>query len=562
MKLKSLLLLHCRILVMLLVFPALVIAQPDDLEKKVDEITSHWKSDGPGGVVGIVDKGELIFSKAYGMASLEYEVPNTTETIFNIASVSKQFTAYAIVLLEQEGKLSIDDDIRKYLPEVPDFGNTITIRHLLNHISGLRNFQNLLAMAGWRTGDSMTNDDLLRFISYQKELNFPVGSEYLYCNTGFVLATYIVERVTGQDFKDWTQENIFDPLGMNNTSYREDMTIVHQNTATSYNLQDDGHFIQPKAFWTYMGNGNIYTTIGDLAKWSHNFNTGKLGGKQGIQRLTERGILTSGDTLNYALGIGVREYRGQPIFAHGGSIGGYRAGLTYFPDQDVGFIVITNFSSANAGGVNRKVMDQYLEEHLEPAAPNPLSRIKHLNEAASIDPSAFEAVVGNYLVDGLEVKIYSEDGKMMLHAPGETPVLELTAASDSSYFVADAALTVYILKSRSKDPDRIVGLRGDERFSGVKMDMNAQKPAELDKLVGAYYSPELDTEYQMSVKDGKLFIHHQRHGTMKAYVISRSQIVSEAFPIRDIKVVRWQNGEVHGIKVSNGRVRNLWMEKK
>ncbi|MDP4711379.1 MAG: beta-lactamase family protein, partial [Saprospiraceae bacterium] len=268
----------------------------------VDQIFAEWQesADAPGGVFGIIEKGQVVMTRAYGKASLEYDIPNTRETAMNIASVSKQFTAYAMVLLEQQGKLSIDDEVRKYLPELPDFGTPITIRHLLTHTSGLRNFQNLLALAGWRDGDYMTNDDLVRYMSMQRELNFPVGSEYLYCNSGFNLCTEIVKRVTGQSFEDWTREHIFQPLGMNRSEFRSDMQEVVKQTATSYDKHPDGSFTQPLKYWTYTGNGNIYTTVDDLARWIRNFDEGTLGGKAALERLSERGILTNGDTLTYA----------------------------------------------------------------------------------------------------------------------------------------------------------------------------------------------------------------------------------------------------------------------
>ncbi|MEL7122494.1 MAG: serine hydrolase domain-containing protein [Bacteroidota bacterium] len=352
-------------------FTCFVFAQSfmDKMEKEIDAIFEEWNStETPGGVVGIVQDGEIIFSKAYGMASLEYDVVNTTETIFNIASVSKQFTAFTMVLLEQQGKLSIDDDVRKYIPELPDFGTTITIRHLLTHTSGLRNFQSMLSLAGWRSGDNMTNEDLLRYISRQKDLNFPVGSEYLYCNTGFNLTTAIVERVTGQSYQDWTKENIFDPLGMDDTNYREDLTKIYKKTATSYSVSD-GNFIQPLKYWTYMGNGNVYTTVEDLAKWMGNFADGTVGGAAATNRLLERGILTSGDTITYALGIRNTSYRGIKLYTHGGSVGGYRSNFLYYPEQKAGVVVIANFSRANPGPKSVAVADLYLEDHFTESKP-------------------------------------------------------------------------------------------------------------------------------------------------------------------------------------------------
>jgi CubicO group peptidase (beta-lactamase class C family) len=532
-------------------------AQPQsNIENKVDQIFSSWSADGPGGAIGIVKDGKLIFSKAYGMASLEYDVPNTLETTFNIASVSKQFTAYALILLEQEGKLSLDDDIRKYLPEVPDFGETITIRHLLTHTSGLRNFQNLLGMAGWREGDAMTNDDLLRYISMQKELNFPVGSEYLYCNTGFVLSTFIVERVTGMDFKEWTRKNIFIPLGMLDSRYREDMTAIHKNSATSYDAQSTGGFVQPLKYWTYMGNGNVYTTIADLARWIDNMENGTLGGKAGIMKLTERGILTNGDTLSYALGIGVGTYKGHRRWSHGGSVGGYRSSLSYFPDEKLGVVVITNFSSANPGGKASQVIDYVLE--IEPDASGlSTNGYSQLSIEAPMNDKLFKDYAGSYFVDGVVVDLYQKAGAKFIFAKGQTPELMVKTASDSTFFVEGMGISIFMSRNEM-DKLQITILRGSEVLRGIKMEI---KPSELSQYAGTYYSEELDTEYTFKVEGDQLMAHHQRHEPFRIFPLDKNDLRGGQFFLSQIDVDRWPNGDVRGIRASNGRVRNLWFSK-
>lgn len=462
--------------VILFVFSAQ--AQPFNNQQvqKINALFKAWDSTHtPGGAFGVFYKGELVYTNAFGMASLEFDVANTTETVFNIASVSKQFTAYSLVLLEQQGKLSLDDEIQKHLPEVPDFGEKITLRHLLHHTSGLRNFQNLLAMTGWREGDPMTNEDCLRIVQGQKELNFSPGAEYLYCNTGFNLAATVVERTSGQSFQDWTRENIFEPLDMHNSGYREDMEVVHKNTATSYDGNAEEGFRQPHKYWTYMGNGNIYTTISDLAKWLENFRNPTVGGEEGIQTLVTQGILNDGDTLTYALGIGVGEYRGIRRFSHGGSIGGYRSSLVYYPDEELGIIVISNFSSADPGGKVAGISDILLEDKMEP----------------------------------VEVKV---------NEANEEPV----------------------------------------PFSENELLALAKK---MEGLAGTYYSPELDTRYEIH-PDGKQFlVKHQRHLDFQIIPISENELQGTAYFFRDVKVIRDANGVVEGIRVSNGRVRNLWFKK-
>ncbi len=520
------------------------------IESKIDEIFASWETNIPGGVVGVLQDGELTFAKAYGMASLEYKVPNTIDTKFNIASVSKQITAYSIVLLQERGKLAIDDDVRKYIPELPEFEETITIRHLLTHTSGLRNFQNLLGMAGWRQGDPMTNDDLLHFISKQKDLNFPVGDEYLYCNSGFVLATFIVERVTGKDFKDWTNENIFDPLKMYDTDYREDMTQVHTRTATSYNQENSTTFSSPLEFYNYMGNGNVYTTIGDMGKWLAHLGSGH----RNIDVLTQPGILNNGDTLTYALGIGVSNYKGHRRWSHGGSIGGYRSNLQYFPDDDIGIVVISNFNRGNPGGKGIEIAKYLLDIPTEEETVAAPTAYPSLSDKIEQNIESFKNHEGAYYVQGVIVDVYSRDGGRFMIAKGETPEFPIMAASDTSYFNSMAGVSVYFVDESS----RVVINRNGSIMNGQKLQVDA---SEFNQYVGTYYSSELDTEYSITINEDKLECHHQRHGSFNLYPLNTESMRGSLFAFSDIKVIRWPNGEVQGLKVSNGRVRDVWFRK-
>ncbi len=511
----------------------------------------------PGGAVGIFKDGKIIYSKAFGMASLEYDIPNTTNTIFNIASVSKQITAYSLVLLEQQGKLSLDDEVQKHLPEVPDFGKKITLRHLMTHTSGLRNFQNILAMAGWREGESMTNDDLLRFISMQKELNFDPGAEYLYCNSGFNLATAIVERISGQTFQDWTQENIFEPLGMKNTTYREDLEIIHKNSATSYDGSAATGFRQPLKYWTYMGNGNVYTTIEDLGKWLNNFREPTLGGKEGIKTLTTPGILNNDEILSYALGIGVGKYRGLRRFSHGGSVGGYRSNMVYFPDEEMGIIVLSNFSSAGPQSKVFAIADLILENKFPiPKEPKqPTIVVDKEEKKIELTEAEITPFVGKYFVDGVVVELSKKGNQLYIYAEEELPqALPVYPLSPTTFVSDDAPIKIQFLEGT---PIRTRIKFGPDNYRGVQLVATDQ----LQGLEGTYYSPELDTEYHIS-KDGDQYkVQHQRHDEFQLVPVSKSKLMGTAYFFNDVQVVRAANGAINGIRVSNGRVRNLWFKK-
>ena len=332
---------------------------------EIDQLFQAWNQPNhPGGSIGVMKNGNLIYSKAFGLASLEYTIPNEPNTIYNIASVSKQFTSMGILLLEKEGKLSIDEDIRTYLPDLPDFEEKVTLRHCMHHTSGMRSLHALLGMAGWRDDDSRTNADLYRFMKQQKDLNFKPGAEYLYCNTGYMLMADIIERLTGEKFVDWMQKNVFDPLAMKDTYVEDQYNRVMPNNATSYSGSKEKGFAREIEYWGYVGSGNIHSTTQDLLNWMHNYHQPKTGWEDLFTRMQTVDVLNNGDTLYYAFGVDTKTYKGEKKIGHGGSIGGFRSNLVTFPEHDLEIAVLTNFSSANAGGKVNQIADILLDKEV------------------------------------------------------------------------------------------------------------------------------------------------------------------------------------------------------
>lgn len=263
-----------------------------DDKKAIDDLFIAWNQpDHPGGSIGIMKDGKLIYAEAFGLSSLEYLVPNTFGTQFNIASVSKQFTAFGIALLELRGKLSLEDDVRKYLPELPEFEQIIRIRHMLNHTSGMRSLHSMLQLAGWRGDDARTNADLLRFMIRQKDLNFIPGSEYMYCNTGYILASEIIERITGEEFTAWINKEIFIPMGMTNSYIEENYANIVKNNATSYRQISGGGFDRSIEYWGYIGSGNMHTNASDLLIWLGELRNPKSKWKATFDLMKVNGIL-------------------------------------------------------------------------------------------------------------------------------------------------------------------------------------------------------------------------------------------------------------------------------
>jgi CubicO group peptidase (beta-lactamase class C family) len=331
---------------------------------RVDQIArSLTDENGPGFSIAIARDGETIYKNSFGLANLEYSIPNTQQTIFHIASVSKQFTAFSIAMLVSQGKLSLDDDIRKYLPEIHDFGTPITINHLIHHTSGLRDQWNLLMIAGWRLDDVIRMDHIIKMMARQRELNFHPGAEFLYCNTGFTFLAEIVGRVTGTPFPEWTKQNIFEPLGMNRTLFYDDHEKVVENRAYSY-YKPDSVYKKRVLSYANFGATSLFTTVEDIMKWAANFETMTVGNPKVMAMMEEKFVLNNGDTIDYGFGQGIGEYKGLKTVSHGGADAGYRTTLIRFPEERVSIAVFSNLGSFSPNGFAYAAADEFLIDQL------------------------------------------------------------------------------------------------------------------------------------------------------------------------------------------------------
>ncbi|HVL66692.1 MAG TPA: serine hydrolase domain-containing protein [Vicinamibacterales bacterium] len=377
--------------------------QADDPAAKVDAVFARWTSETPGCAVGVSKNGRPVLQKAYGMADLEHDVPNRPDTIFEAGSVSKQFTAAAVLLLARDGKLSLDDPARKYVPELPDYGAPLTIRQMLQHTAGLRDWGEVAAIAGWpRTSRVHTHAHVLDIVSRQKALNFPSGTQYSYSNSGYNLAAIIVSRVSGKPFAEFSLERIFEPLGMTRTSWRDDHTRVVKHRAIAYSQTANGFRIN-MPFEDVHGNGGLLTTVGDLLTWNENFVTPKVGDGDFVRLQQEPGRFNDGKPHEYAMGLMVRPYKGLPEVAHSGSTAGYRAHLTRFPDQHLSVAVLCNVSSGAATQYAMNVADLYLAGSITTTAETTPSRRQREQGSYTADAKDLAMYVGRYHSDEAEV---------------------------------------------------------------------------------------------------------------------------------------------------------------
>lgn len=522
---------------------------------QIDSLFLDWNQPNfPGGSVAIEIDGKTVYNRAFGLASLEYLVPNNVGTRFNIASVSKQFTSMGILLMEREGKLSVKDDIRKYLPELPDFGHTITFEHLMHHTSGLRSLHAMLEMAGWRGDDSRDNEDLLRFMIRQQDLNFEPGEDYLYCNTGYILMSIVIERLSGESFRDWMQANIFTPLDMPNTFVEDEYDRVVQGGATSYYGSSPNAFSRAIEYWGYVGSGNIHSTTADLLNWQQNYYEPASGWSALFAKMETEGVLNNGDNTHYAFGIGINEFQGRKKVSHSGAIGGFRSVATTFPEVRTNIIILSNFSSSNVGGRAREIAQiLFPQEEVETTEEEMASNSPAPFKLSKKQLSRFEAW---YWTDEYMFarQVYLQNDSLFFFRPPSNRTYLIPVSENSFNFDGRPDIAISF---EGKGKHKVMQIQEGqfhatyEEFEPPKVDADY-----LAQFVGNYYSDELDTYYQLYEREGQLYGYHARHGEFEVNVVKDDVLEAENWAVHYMRSQRDDKGKVVGLLITNGRVRN------
>ena len=344
----------------------------DEQSKKVDALFTDWDTtETPGAVVAVIKDGKIIYHNAYGMADLERDVPLSPKSLFDIASISKQFTALSILLLEEQGKLSLDDDIRTYLPDFPDYGHAITIRHMIHHTSGLRDYMDLMGLAGMPWENTYHPLEIVDLVARQKALNFKPGDEYLYSNSGYLLLAEIVHKVSGQTLGEFSKQHIFKPLDMNVSHFYEDFTRIVKDRALSYSQKESGGYKNYQYIFDVVGDTGLLINVGDLLLWDQNFYHNQLGkgGPKLIEQMLTPGELNSGEKIDYAFGLRIDTYRGLRVVSHGGGAAGYSTQMMRFPEQKFTVLVLSNLGEFSPAELARQVADLHLSDEF--TAPKP-----------------------------------------------------------------------------------------------------------------------------------------------------------------------------------------------
>ncbi len=530
-------------------------AARENLPAQIDRIFERWdRGATPGCAVGVSERGRVVYTRGYGLANLEYGVRIRPETIFESGSVAKQFTSAAIALLAIDGKLKREDPVRKFVPELPDFGVPITIQHFLNHTSGLRSQWPMLSLAGRPPGLAVhTVDEILELVSRYKELNFKPGDEYLYNNTAFTLLGVIVQRVSGKSLNDFTQERLFKPLGMAHTQWREDFTTIVPDRATAYRSLPGGQFRTNMPFTNVIGNGGLLTTVGDLLIWNENLDRPRVGGPGLVDQLQKRGRLNDGFENEYGQGLGVTEYRGVREFSHGGSTAGYQTFLGRWPDQQVSVAVLCNTTGTNPGGSAHQVAELFLAGALKAVS---------VPKAVDVPAGELEQVAGIYrerATDAVLLVAWDKD-KKTLRVGGQVVVPTgpgVLSGGDGSRSISVLTAGDSVSPSWPTSDSALRLVERDGRSQARTWDREQPfmpTPEQLTAFAGEYYCDELGVTYTFSVDGQALKVRFR-----PAQRFTLTPVFQDAFE-GDGNIIRFTRnagGSVDGLRIFAGRVRHL-----
>lgn len=530
----------------LLIVPHLA-CQRDDLAARIETLCESCdRPDIPGGfALAVVTDGDVVFKKGYGFANSEHGARFTTSTVTDFASVAKQFTGFAVATLVHDGRLSLDDEIHSFLPELPDFGEDITVRHLLHHTSGIRDWVGLVKLSGRYDGDAITDEFLMKLAVNQRELNFKPGESFRYSNLGYVLLARIVERVTGQTFREWTHHQIFTPLAMNNTHFSDDYREIVPNRANAYVRVENGRYVNNYSQLEGYGSSSLYSTLDDMIKWMANYRTQALGGPEVWRMMTRPGTLTNNESTDYGFGISINENQEMVSIGHGGSWAGYLCDLSYYPEQKTATILMINRDPAGFQLSGELTMILQGNEN-----PNDTEQGSvPVRTDVELDPDMLSDYVGPYLYSGRPIWIELNDEQLMVRFPGGGKVWIHPEAEDA-FFSKDFDARFSFFRDQDGAVDRMVFFLGDvEHEPCPKVSANPSTFVDVEALYGDYYCPEVRTTYSVVAQDDRLILEHPHNEDVLLQQIDHNTYRGNTWWCTEIRVTRDAEGHVIGFKL-------------
>lgn len=524
------------------------------LTDKVDTLFTTWnRADSPGCALAVIKGSEIVYKRGYGMADLERSTPITPASVFDIGSTGKQFTAMLIAILAKQGVISLDDSIHQLIPELPTYEQPITIRHLIYHTSGLRDYAGLMYLADMRFENFYHEDELLDLICRQKHLNFMPGEEFLYSNTGYFLLGIIAKRLTQKSLPELIRENILEPLGMHVTDFNDNARRIVKNRAIGYSSEDGNGYCTDMSFCGGFGDGAIITSVEDLFLWDQNFYNNKLGGGGDalIQKVLTPGTLNSGAKLDYLFGLEIGNYRGLRKVSHGGGWVGYRAELMRFPDQNFSVICLANLFSINPSRLAHQVTDLYLADQL--TEQDPL-----FSDFVELPAGQLENLVGFYYQQkkGTILKLSTQAGRLIGDLLGYS--FELSAISSKHFKATESALVDIQIGIEEPAPEgvRNISVRVNGRKPELYQKMAAAPvvPSQLTDYLGEYYSGELNISYTILLDEGQLFMKRGYSPKEALQPVKRDFFTGHSL---GLQFKRDERNQVFAFTLRTGRIRDI-----
>ena len=510
----------------------------------------------PGAVVTVVKDGELVFNNGFGIANLEYNIPLTPQTPFNIASLTKQFVCFGLLLLQNEEKLTLDDDVRTFIPELHDFGNVITLRHLMSHTSGLNDQWHLLSLAGWKLDDVITHQMVLEFLYKQRTLGFLPGERYSYSNSSYTLLSEVIARVSGMTFPEFLKKYIFEPLRMNNSRVQDDYRGLINNRAYSYQKTNRGYVKSIFSTDNY-GPGGIITTGEDIAKWMINFHKTTLGSRELIQLLDNQQTLNDGTKFGGALGQFYSTHMNRKIIQHTGSEAGYRSYLVRFPEEKLSICVFSNRNNADTKRLALQTADIFLKPDKKPLIPEekeiskPFTPVKLTNRKLK----SFEGKYWDFEKDySRTIKLKNDTLRYIIHENRQFPLVPISKQK----FVMLGIKDYYEIAFDSNNAISKMEILPEKGRGSVleKYEDISYTESQLQSFQGLYFSEELNTFIKLFVKEGKLILSHQRQEDTELHPVLKDFFVSNTWYIKSIRFIR-KKETISGLLVSSNRMKNV-----
>jgi len=533
-------------------------AVPEATAKKIDSLFKQWDNPkSPGCAIGIIRNDSLIYAKSYGMANLENSVPITTQTIFEMGSVSKQFTAYTIMLLAQQGKLSIDDDIHKYLSWIPDFEKKITVSNLLYHTSGIRDYDYLLNIVGTAPEDLITREHIIKVLSKQRTLNFDPGEQYMYSNSGYFLLGEIVQAVTGKSLRQFTDSVIFKPLGMNNTHFHDDYAEVVNNRAYPYTQADKIGIVNSSA----VGAKGLMTNINDMSKWAINFLDGKSGSHPIVEQMIQSGKLNNGKETGVGSGIQMGDFAGLKTYFHPGMNNGYYNLVTYIPEAKMTFIIFSNVGDHNIFGETDQLAGLFIKDQ-RPVKEQPSFKTTFdpiVKDTASVMP-----LLGSYIVeDGDHTAFKLQDKKFYYVLNGKYTFILYRTEKDTFYFRGFYPGIKFVFTAKNAHDVTVRQTWPDGRGRTMIKQDPSDTPADRQLLAytGKYYCSELDCSYRIILKNHQLVLTNSKYHDAVLTLYGKKRLINNLDWMRSLDVTKDRKGNITGFEVNHELIQDLRFKK-